>query len=78
MTQPLTIGLGTGRCGTKSLAALLNLPHEGHRGVIDWGGPTGRQLQRGLGYLRNSGGDVSHGWLWAVEYVWDPQLAATL
>ena len=61
--SPIVIGLGTGRCGTKSLARLLRLPHEAQ------GAPVGSNKHfRGLwkSTLKH-GGDVGYYWLPWVE-----------
>jgi hypothetical protein len=82
----IIIGVGTGRCGTKSLAALLteagaNVSHEGAMTRIDWDNPTQGQVERGIEYLDaqadgSAGGDVSHAWLPALSSILDARPSA--
>jgi len=46
------VGMGTGRCGTQSLASLLGVPHQGH--ICDWDDVKTLDVD----FLKENGGDV--------------------
>lgn len=62
----MILGLGTGHCGTRSLAALLGLPHEKYR--LPWKRDE-KRLDRIWEDLMKDGGDVGLQWLPYVEMV---------
>lgn len=75
----IVIGLGTGRCGTESLAYFLNLQdksavhHEKHRHEISWQGAE-REIERFLDWCESATnlklvGDVAFYYLPYVEYM---------
>jgi hypothetical protein len=64
--QNIVIGLGSGRCGTKSLANILGIPHEAH--PLPWQ-YNDRLFRRALDMVRLSGGDVGCYWLNYVDRV---------
>ena len=65
----MIIGLGSGRCGTHSLAELLGLPHEFEDGgPLPWATDLDK-LKRRLAQVEPLGGDVAYWWLNYVKPV---------
>ncbi|KPK68180.1 hypothetical protein AMJ82_08950 [candidate division TA06 bacterium SM23_40] len=67
-TRPnhIIVGLGSGRCGTKSLAAILGLPHEAV--ALPWEHDE-RLFRAAMSKLSRTGGDVGCYWLTYAERV---------
>lgn len=61
--SPTVIGLGTGRCGTKSLARLLNLPHESKPGILI----DDHHFKELWETVKAHGGDVGFYWMAWIE-----------
>lgn len=80
MRQPV-IGFGTGRCGTMSLAKIINacrntnVRHEHHTFRVDWYDPKLRKIRRMIRSFKSNGkrgilaGDIALYWLPHVEYI---------
>lgn len=68
----MIVGVGTGRCGTTSLARLLDaqrglrVTHERYQWRVPWNGPA-EWADR---LIREAGGDVAFYWLPLLEYIW--------